>query len=246
MKITFLGTSHGIAERDRCCSCTVITVNGKHYLIDAGAPIYDLLQRYNFRFEDIGGIFITHTHSDHNIGLVALYDALNSFNKFSHVKIKAYTPDEVFYNNIKAFLGFLPDHKRLEFIKYNNGLCFDDGNIKVTSIPTAHIEGSHAFIIEAEGKKIGFSGDLHRDLFDYPKEFTNANDKLELVVMEGAHQFYKDEYVYNVLKNTNTKKMLINHICSGRNNPEIMQAFKQKIKDSFDVDVAYDGLTLQI
>ena len=73
MKITFVGTSHGIAEKDRYCSCTVVTVKGKHYVIDAGAPIYDLLQRYGFRFEDVAGIFITHTHNlIHKIYLICI------------------------------------------------------------------------------------------------------------------------------------------------------------------------------
>ena len=39
MKITFLGTSHGVPAADRYCSCTMLEVNGAHYFIDAGAPL---------------------------------------------------------------------------------------------------------------------------------------------------------------------------------------------------------------
>ena len=78
MKITFIGTSHGKPEKNRFCSCTVITVGGKHYVIDAGAPIMDLFQRYELAFEDIAGIFITHSHIDHVAGLAAFTVAMNS------------------------------------------------------------------------------------------------------------------------------------------------------------------------
>ena len=45
MKITFLGTSHGVPAADRYCSSAMIEVNGSVYLIDAGAPVIDLLIR---------------------------------------------------------------------------------------------------------------------------------------------------------------------------------------------------------
>lgn len=245
MKITFVGTSHGIAEKDRFCSCTVVTVKGKHYVIDAGAPIYDLLQRYGFKFEDVAGIFITHTHSDHMIGLLGLFDALNTFNEFSHIKINAYTPDLDRYNKIKEYFNYYPDYNRLTFNKYENGLFFDDGNVKIYSIPTKHIEGSHSFILEAEGKKIGFSGDLHYELIDYPAKFT-GEEKLDLVVMEAAHQTYSENYVYEILSKTNTKKMIINHIYTVRNPLEVMSKFGEKVSDKFDFLVSYDGLVIDL
>ena len=39
MKITFLGTSHGIPEADRVLSSAMIEVGDNIYLVDAGAPI---------------------------------------------------------------------------------------------------------------------------------------------------------------------------------------------------------------
>ena len=246
MKVTFIGTSHGIAEKDRFCSCTVVTVNGKHYVIDAGAPIYDLLQRYDFRFEDVAGIFITHSHSDHMIGLVALYDALNTFNEFSHIKINAFTPDIEKYNKIKEFFNYYEDFNRLTFNKYENGLFFDDGNVKITSIPTKHFEGSHSFILEAEGKKIAFTGDLCADLNDYPTEFTTTDTPFELVVMESAHQWYSENYVVEILKETKTKRMAINHIYPLRNTPEILTAFANKMKNYLPVILSYDGMVIEL
>ena len=38
MKISFLGTSHGITEKNQFCSSALVSTGGKHYLVDAGAP----------------------------------------------------------------------------------------------------------------------------------------------------------------------------------------------------------------
>lgn len=44
MKITFLGTGHGVPSPDRHCSATLVEVGGKRYLIDAGAPVVDIMR----------------------------------------------------------------------------------------------------------------------------------------------------------------------------------------------------------
>ena len=44
MKITFLGTSHGITEKNQFCSSALVSTGGKHYLVDAGAPVLTLLK----------------------------------------------------------------------------------------------------------------------------------------------------------------------------------------------------------
>lgn len=74
MKITFLGTSHGVPEVNRFCTSVLLESGGKHYLIDAGAPISDLLIRNKVAFKDISAIFITHLHGDHVDGLVQFAD----------------------------------------------------------------------------------------------------------------------------------------------------------------------------
>ena len=38
MKITFVGTSHGVPAAYRFCSCYMIESSGSIYMVDAGAP----------------------------------------------------------------------------------------------------------------------------------------------------------------------------------------------------------------
>ena len=64
MKITLLGTSHGVPAADRYCSCTLIEAGHAAYLIDAGAPAIDLLLRRGVDLTAIRALFTTHLHGD--------------------------------------------------------------------------------------------------------------------------------------------------------------------------------------
>ena len=64
MKITFLGSSCGVPQSDRYCSSAMIECGDRLYLLDAGAPVTDLLTRRGIDFARIKGVFITHMHED--------------------------------------------------------------------------------------------------------------------------------------------------------------------------------------
>ena len=53
-------------------NCTLVSVNGKNFLIDAGISmrrICSCLSENSLKVDDINAIFITHQHSDHISGL---------------------------------------------------------------------------------------------------------------------------------------------------------------------------------
>lgn len=245
MKITFLGTSHGIAEKNQFCSSTLITIGKKYYLIDAGAPIMTLLKNHDVAYEDIRGIFITHSHEDHFMGLVEFTFQINNFNCFKHVHIPVYVPDAQRYHEMFRFLfGKEEFTGRLEYQVYDDGVIFDDGILKVTSIPVGHYVNAHAFLLEAEGKKVVFTGDLKDDLSDYPKVILERD--CDLVVMEGAHNTLDDDHIIGVLKQSQCRKMLINHCYGVRNTLKVLKNFKEKIADKFEVDFAYDAMCIEL
>ena len=69
MKLTFLGTSCGVPQKDRYCSSCMIECGDGTYLIDAGAPVAELLRKYGKTPVDLNAVFITHMHGDHLDGL---------------------------------------------------------------------------------------------------------------------------------------------------------------------------------
>ena len=65
MKIRFLGTSHGAAEKDAKCTSVILETNGFFYIIDTGTCVNEYMMANALDTTKIRGIFITHMHEDH-------------------------------------------------------------------------------------------------------------------------------------------------------------------------------------
>lgn len=71
VQILMLGTQGGPRQfRDRSQPATMLTVDGRSYLIDTGAGTVRRMLEAGVRSETIGTIFLTHSHPDHVLGLV--------------------------------------------------------------------------------------------------------------------------------------------------------------------------------
>ena len=76
--------------------------------------------------------------------------------------------------------------RELRFACYKEGVIYDDGVLKVTAIRTQHIAVSYAFLLEAEGRKVLFTGDLHHGSpTDFPEIAYSTH--LDMVFCESAH-----------------------------------------------------------
>ena len=175
MKITFLGTSHGVPAADRYCSCTMLEVNGAHYFIDAGAPLIDLLLRRHVDLNSVKTIFTTHFHSDHVDGLVSFAGLCSWYFKTTTPRI--YVTEQKGMAAMKALLEAAIgsfDGERVRFEMMTPDTVYEDENIRVTPFPTQHLASAgrpaYSYLVEAEGKKVFFSGDLsvHLEKKDFP------------------------------------------------------------------------------
>jgi hemerythrin-like metal-binding protein len=70
--IVHLGEGDGW-DVDRPCMGSLIIHRGEPYLIDAGPNIEESLEAVGLRARDLRGIFQTHVHDDHFVGLTALF-----------------------------------------------------------------------------------------------------------------------------------------------------------------------------
>jgi ribonuclease BN (tRNA processing enzyme) len=72
-RLVTLGTAGGpLPTQNRTQSSNLLTVNGTHYVIDAGDNVTRRIVQAGADFRQIGKIFITHCHSDHTMGLATL------------------------------------------------------------------------------------------------------------------------------------------------------------------------------
>lgn len=213
MKITFLGTSHGVPSSTRYCSATLLEVEERAYLIDAGAPVADLLIRRGVPFEKLRAVFTTHIHSDHTVGLSALCSLANWYYRESDFDI--YMTEErgiqIFRQMVRVTDGSL-DEQRLRFHLTSPGVFYDDGTLRVTAISTRHMEQvngtSYAYLIEAGGRRMLFTGDLHgEDAADFPAA---AQEPTDLIVCEMAH--FGPDAIFPRLAACPVRQVLFNHV----------------------------------
>jgi len=215
MKITFLGTSHGLPGANRFCSSTMLEIGEDVYLIDAGAPVADLLTRRGIACSRIRGVFLTHMHGDHSLGLIPLLDLCSWAYKDSSFDI--FMPEEegitAFRSAVVAADKTFPDD-RLRMHKTNEGVFYSDDNITVTAVPTRHMKDglypSYSLIVDtADGKRVVFTGDLHQgDAADFP--IPAKEEPSDAIVCEMAHFGYAT--VFPILGACPTKRAFINHI----------------------------------
>ena len=153
MKITFVGTSHGVPEKNRYCTCIMLESNGAIYFIDAGAPMVDFLLDNGKSINDLRAVFTTHVHSDHTIGLVHLVNLMNWYYKRSSAEIFI-TEQEHIDATVRwtytAGDGRI-DEERIKLKVAYEGSVYQDENIKVEYIPTAHMKNSYAILVTEGG-----------------------------------------------------------------------------------------------
>ncbi len=240
MKLTFVGTSHGIPEADRFCTSMFLEVGENVYIIDAGAPVSPMLLRYGYTHEAVKGVFITHLHGDHFDGLFEFCDQLGW--RYLTANPKFLFPEEKGAELLRFYMKAMTTTKReLDFNTYKEGNIYSDGTVRVTAVTTDHSNlPSFAFVVEAEGKKILFTGDMHGEFTEFSRLF--EGEVFDLVVFEGAHAKLID--YADLIATVNTKEMIINHVHSFRNPQSEMSELAKALP--FKFSVAADGMKIEL
>lgn len=156
-RIILLGTEGGPAEdRSRAQPANLLVVDGKPYLIDAGADVAHRLVQAGYAPEEIGTIFITHHHIDHNAGLESLISFIwfgRAWNAISLPPVDIYGPPATRFI-VKTALAYLSVSERIfradvpglqsaaSMFKAHDiehgGVVFEDQRIRVTAAENTH------------------------------------------------------------------------------------------------------------
>lgn len=249
MVITTLGTSHGDHTYCRFNSSTLFEIGNANYLIDAGAPVNGLMVRAKKEFGKLKAVFITHMHDDHVGGLPGLIKTLMKYPvEGQHTYI--YLPE----NGVDQALGAWLKAQHLtwpsELIDVRvtrEGLIYSDDVIKVKAVGTRHLWHpdfpiSFSYELEAEGKRIMYTGDLSPDFSDFPAVLKEKD--YDLCICECTH--YSPYDALPTLKESRLKRLIFNHI----HNPwhgEGEMKLKEILSDlPFPFAIAHDGDSFQL
>ena len=242
MKITFVGTSHGVPAKDRYCSCYMIESGGKIYMVDAGAPAAEMILRYDGDVYDFRALFTTHVHSDHTVGMLHLISLMNWYYKASSGSF--FITEQ---NHIDATLRWLEtsgsgvfDKDRLHMELAHPGVVYEDENIKAEYIPTKHMPNSYSVLITEGETRVLFGGDFSAWLTgaDVPKI---TEEEIDLFVCEMAH--FTAEQITPYLEKCHTKKLAFTHVYPLQKYDDIE---KMKGKYSFSIITPDDGDVIEI
>ena len=241
--ITALGTAHGDPTSDRFNTSTLVELpDGTGILIDAGTPVLALLIRRGFDLHRLRHIFITHMHEDHTGGLPDILKFLaKRMTGDAHCTI--HLPEISAVPAINAFVNTSHrpvDNRRSSFAELTTG-DKDFGNFKLTAIPTAHASNekldfpSFALLFEVNDKRLFFSGDLARDLRDYP-----VGIAADIHFIELTH--YSFENALPLLAKSDFKRAVFNHVGDVWHGDAAEKRFAELTeKLPFPCTIAHDG-----
>ena len=211
MRIVFFGSSHGVPEPGRRCSSAMIEVGENRYFIDMGTQSIEQMITHRMAPNSVKGIFFTHMHGDHTNGLISFVDLCSWY--FKDVDPVIFLPEPV-EDATAAMTAWLKCNgtpmKPFRFEPVKEGLLYTDEAIRVTAFRTKHNQMSHAYLVEAEGKRVLFSGDLcHKGpAEDFPVSVFEK--PLDLAICEVAH-FPATKYLPLFENQPNLKKLCFNH-----------------------------------
>ena len=264
IKIKYLGTCSGTEPMPAMHHCSLIfEIGNSIYWFDAGENCAHAAYTSGVDVMKARTLFISHAHSDHTCGLPALLCLFQKLMRRYKTELAHDNTLELFITEpevfeaakVFCFGGATPERKPALRFNVNvhgiaDGLIYEDENVKVSAIHNTHLKedgsnGWHAysFLIEAEGKRIVFSGDVGK-----PCEIDSLLEGgCDLLIMETGHHKVSDVCEYAISRGA--KELRFNHhgreILNDRPAAEALIA-SYTVKSGMPIKLCFDGMTDEI
>lgn len=238
MKITFIGTADGVPRPGRQLSCTMIETAGNYYFIDMGCQVMNHVVESAIPAEAIKAVFITHMHVDHTAGLFEFTDLFNWYFNGDPV---VYLPRADAGRIMAEWNTALNHESKTTFGQVREGLFCDDGAVRVSAMPTTHIKDAFAYVVEAEGRRVFFSGDFNvRDVDAFTAALSEGKTP-DLLVLEAAHP---DPIMLRpMIVAIGARRVVFNHVAPYRE--ESLAKLIAELPD-VEIKVSADGTEIEV
>lgn len=225
MKIHFLGTCSGTEPMPNMHHCSIVMETGdRYYWFDAGENCSHAAYTSGIDVTRVRAVFISHLHIDHIGGLPNLITTINKVTRVTgipHINNNSY---DIYLPDLKAFpairdIGYSFNYKdrlnnSIDILEHEvkDGTVFEDEYMRVSAVHNTHLKEdgtngwhSYSYLIEAEGKRIVFSGDVGT-----PSEVDPlVGDGCDALIMETGHHSVTSVLDYAETKNV--KRLYFNH-----------------------------------
>lgn len=205
MNISFYGASQTVTG-----SCYLLETSGKKILIDCGmfqgSDVVFRNAKFEFDPSTIDFVLLTHAHIDHSglipklfregfkgkifstqptfeISELLLLDSakIQESNLNSNRKGSSQSKNKFLYDTNDVYAAL----RSFEILKINENINVD--GIKIRFIRAGHVLGAVSILIESEGKRIVFSGDLGRSEQSLINSYELIGEEVDYVVMESLY-----------------------------------------------------------
>lgn len=227
-------------------NCTLVVCGDTKLLIDIGISLPQVkasLDNIGINMEEIDGLLISHTHSDHIKGLMQLVK--------KH-KIKVYSSPELLYDLVKI----IPIES---IVVVENEFTINDVNVSL--IETSHDVTSYGFLLEYKNKEAVYitdTGYINKKYYSMTKNkdvYVIESNHDEEMLMNGPYPYhlkqrvigdkghmsnrYAGKYLTKVIGDK-TKFILLAHISENNNTYDL--ALEQVKEEMIDVDFDLDNI----
>lgn len=193
LRVAIAGSSAPLPSASRAKACVVVFAGGKFWVVDSGPESTENLVLWGIPLSSVGGVLLTHFHSDHigdlgelqlqtwaggrqkpldvygGPGVESVVEGFNAAYRLDQGYRTEHHGEEVMPS---AAWGMIAHTVELEGAptpaKDRTALVYDDGSLRITAIEVNHapIEPAYAYRFDYKGRSAVVTGDLtyHRPI----------------------------------------------------------------------------------
>jgi len=174
IKVTLLGTGCPPPVMHRFGPSTLVEAGEQKLLFDAGRGALQRLTQLKVRWQDVQGVFLTHLHSDHVVGLPDLWLTGWLVGSGRNVPLQVWGPrgtkkmmshlEQAYEYDIRIRLyddRAAPDGVVILAEDISEGVVYDKGGVKITAFEVDHtpVKPAFGYRIDYAGRSVVLSGD---------------------------------------------------------------------------------------
>lgn len=242
--ITILGSSGMFQTIERACAGYLLTIDGSHIWLDAGAGTWLNLQRH-VNYADLDGVLLTHAHPDHTTDVLQAYHARQYGQDEALAVIPLWAPQSTL-DRLTGFSKGLEDAFDLRALDSSDEL--EVGSARLTFVDMAHPEPTLGVRISQDSVVAAFSSDTGAEA-----DFHALASSADLFICEATSQqsdelwegHLRASQAAEIAARVGVKKLVLTHLRPGRDHQRTLEEARSAAP-GLDIELAEDGARLEV